>query len=283
MINDKASTAIHQAARFLAADIQKLCGYQPPIVSTVAAGKVNIRLAIFGIDEIPADIPGANWKTEPEAYRIVTREQTLWLAGADFRGTAFATYALSERLGIDPLYWWTGYEPEQRDSLIIKETDFRAGPPVFRYRGFFHDDEDILQRPFEANGYPWRFGDIPMEWYQRWFETALRLGMNTVAPYTRAHRRKEVQQCASDWGLFYTSHHYDILLSNPFGIERFNLAEKRKIDPTWDWFTNRKGMTGYWQGGVEENKDLHTIWPVGLRGTDDHAYAFPVICRQHSG
>jgi hypothetical protein len=34
-------------------------------------------------------------------------------------------------------------------------------------------------------------------------------------------------------------------------------------------------MLKYWRGGVEENKDLDCIWPVGLRGTDDYAYRFP--------
>ena len=275
VVSRQASSAVQQAARFLAADIQKISGYLPPIVSEPSTDRICIRMITMGTDAPPAHIAVDGWASQPEAYRIVTDEHNVWLTGADFRGTAFAAYTLSERLGIDPLYWWTGYEPERHPNLRLKKTDFHAASPAFRYRGFFHDDEDILQRPFEASGYPLRFGDIPLEWYQRFFETALRLRMNMVAPYTRAHRRKEVQQCASDWGLFYTSHHYDILLSNPFGIERFNLAEKRRVNPVWDWFTNRKGMTGYWKGGVEENKDLYSIWPVGLRGTDDHAYAFP--------
>jgi hypothetical protein len=275
VVGPQAATAIQQAARFLAADIQKISGYLPPIDTAPTAGKVNIRLVTLGTDELPDGIAAPGWEKQPEAFRIVTMGEDLWLAGADFRGTAFAVYTLAERLGIDPLYWWTGYTPQRFARLVLKKTDYRADPPVFRYRGFFHDDEDILQRPFEDTGYPLRFGDVPLEWYQRFFETALRLRMNMVAPYTRVHRREEVQRCASDWGLYYTSHHYDILLSNPFGILRFNLAEKRKVDPAWNWFGNRKGMIDYWKGGVEENKELNAIWPVGMRGTDDHAYAFP--------
>ena len=64
---------------------------------------------------------------------------------------------------------------------------------------------------------------------RKYFETALRLRMNMVAPYTRVHRRYEVQKMASDWGLFYTSHHYDILLSNPFGIERYGLGKGAEL------------------------------------------------------
>jgi hypothetical protein len=210
-----------------------------------------------------------------ESYRIVTAGRTVWLVGSNPRGTAFAAYTLSERLGIDPLYIWTGYAPEHRDPLVLKRTSFAQGPPAFRYRGFFHDDEDLLPRPFDANGYPLQTGDVPLDWYKRFFETALRLRMNMVAPYTRVHRRYEVQKLASDWGLYYTSHHYDILVSNPFGLTTYNLAAERGVKPDWNWFTNREGMLKFWRGGLMENKDLDVIWPVGMRGTSDRPFTFP--------
>jgi len=83
------------------------------------------------------------------------------------------------------------------------------------------------------------------------------------------------RKLASDWGLFFTSHHYNVLLSNPFGITRFNLARERGVDTVWNWFGNREGMTSYWRAGVIENRDLAAVWPVGMRGTDDRAYLFP--------
>jgi len=99
--------------------------------------------------------------------------------------------------------------------------------------------------------------------------------MNMVAPYVRVHRRFEVQQLASDWGLYYTSHHYDILVSNPFGLVTFNLAAERAVRPDYDWLTNRDGLLTFWRGGVTENHDLDVIWPVGLRNTSDRAYTWP--------
>lgn len=133
----------------------------------------------------------------------------------------------------------------------------------------------FFRRPFDANGNPLQTGDVPLDWYKRFFETALRLRMNMVAPYTRVHRRYEVQKLASDWGLYYTSHHYDILVSNPYGLERFGLAKERGIRPEWNWFTNREGLLAFWRGGVLENRDLDVIWPVGMRGTDDRSFNFP--------
>jgi hypothetical protein len=269
------NSAVHRAAEFLAADIEKISGHRPPIVATADTSRAAIRLVTIGNGEIPAAVSTAALQGQWESYRIGTLGLDVWLVGSNPRGTAFAAYTLSERLGIDPLYIWTGYQPVHRDPLILKRTSFTQTPPAFRFRGLFHDDEDLLPRPFDANGYPLQTGDVPIEWYKRFFETALRLRMNMVAPYTRVHRRFEVQKLASDWGLYYTSHHYDILVSNPFGLERFNLAAERGVKPVWDWFTNRDGMLAFWRGGVLENRGLDVIWPVGMRGTQDRPFTFP--------
>jgi hypothetical protein len=275
VVGDDENAAVHQAAGFLAGDIEKISGYRPPVVKTPVGDRASIRLVTLGHGQVPAAVDARAIEGEWESYRIVTAGRDVWLVGANPRGTAFAAYTLSERLGIDPLYIWTGYAPEHRDPLVLKRTSFTQAPPAFRYRGFFHDDEDLLPRPFDANGNPLQTGDVPLEWYKRFFETALRLRMNMVAPYTRVHRRYEVQKLASDWGLYYTSHHYDILVSNPYGLERFHLAAERGVRPEWNWFTNREGMLTFWRGGVLENRDLDVIWPVGMRGTEDRPFLFP--------
>lgn len=275
VVGEKEESNVAQAAVFLAADIEKISGVKPAIVKTASEKATAIHLVTPGNTEIPKEIASNKLQNLWEAYQITTANNSVWLVGANPRGTAFAAYTLSERLGIDPLYLWTGYTPEKHAKLIIKKTDFYAAPPVVKYRGMFHDDEDILPRPFEYSGYPLRIGDVPTEWYEKFFETALRLRMNMIAPYTRVHRRYEVQKKASDWGLFYTSHHYDILLSNPFGIIRFGLGKKRNAGTDWDWVNKPQEMINYWRGGVEENREINAIYPVGLRGTDDHAYKFP--------
>jgi hypothetical protein len=276
VVRDDAHSAVRQAAIFLAGDLEKLTGRKPQLAASAPEQRVAIHLATIGDGTaLPDGIAADKLKGQWEAYQVLTTSDGVWLVGSDARGTAFAAYTLSERLGIDPLYLWTGYEPARHERLILKKTSAYFGPPTVKYRGMFHDDEDILPRPFEDSGYPLRIGDVPLEWYKRFFETALRLRMNMVAPYTRVHRRFEVQKTASDWGLFYTSHHYDILLSNPFGYHRFKLAEKRGVSGDWNWQSNREGMLKYWRAGVEENGSLDCIWPVGLRGTDDYAYPFP--------
>lgn len=268
------NSAVKQAARFLARDIQKISGWLPPIVTKVSGKRAAIHLMTYGDGAAPPAVHSAKLKGLWEAHRVVTSGRDVWLVGSDFRGTAFAAYTLSERLGIDPLYLWTGYTPVRHTTLILKRTDYYAPPPVFRYRGLFHDDEDRLPRPL-VNGIPDKNGTVPMVWYKRYFETELRLRFNMVAPYVRVHRTFAVQKLASDWGLFYTSHHYDILLSNPYGYDRFHLAAQRGVTGPYDWVTNKQGLLRFWKGGVLENRSLNCIWPVGLRGTEDYAMPFP--------
>ncbi len=275
VVSGKEGSAVQQAAGFLAQDIEKISGVRPSIVTSASPGASSIRLATVGMAEIPPEIEAQTLQGEWESYRIHTIGSTVWLVGANANGTSYAAYTLSERLGVDPLYIWTGYRPDYHFPLVLKETKFRADPPTFRFRGCFHDDEDILPRPFDEKGYPSNSGDVSLEWYKRYFETALRLRMNMVVPYTRVHRRKEVQELASKWGLFYTGQHYDVLVSNPYGFRKFKLAEERGVKPEWNWFTNRDGMIKYWQGGIDENNNLNVIWPVGMRGLHDEAFAFP--------
>jgi hypothetical protein len=275
VVSTEENAAVHQSAEFLAGDIEKISGYRPPVVAEASGKQSAIRLVTLGQGPVPEGIGAKVMQGQWEAYRVLTDGKDVWLVGSNPRGTAFAAYTLSERLGIDPLYLWTGYVPAHHNPLVLKQVHFAQGPPTVKYRGFFHDDEDILPRPFDDQGRPMQTGDVPLEWYKKYFETALRLRMNMVAPYVRVHRRYEVQKLASDWGLYFTSHHYDILLSNPYGLERFHLAEARGVRPEWNWFTNKEGMLKYWRAGLEENKDLDVIWPVGMRGTADRPYTFP--------
>ncbi len=258
-------SVVRRAAEFLAADVNRLTGSFPRVATQAPTG-LGPRIILRTRQGDP------RW----EAYSIDIKPREIVIEGSNPRGTAFGAYELMERMGVDPLHHWTGYRPKPRVPLVLKGGRHESGPPTFRFRGLFHDDEDILPRPIDSRtGYPYVRGTVPDEWYARLFETALRLRMNMVAPYTRVHRHYRVQKMASDWGLYYTSHHYDILLSNPYGFTNFGLAKARGVEGKYDWFSNKEGFLKFWQGGVDENKALDAIWPVGLRGTDDAPYTFP--------
>src|SRR5947207_5472215 len=103
---------VRQAAVFLAGDIETISGYRPPIVTIPTTGRTSIRLVTVANGTLPAAIDAGTLRGQWEAYRVVTAPRTVWLVGSNPRGTAFAAYTLSERLGVDPLYLWTGYVPE---------------------------------------------------------------------------------------------------------------------------------------------------------------------------
>src|SRR5690606_33142126 len=180
-----AHSAVRQAAEFLAGDIEKLSGLRPEIVPSPSGdAPATIRLVTLteaGVD-LPAAIDTGRLDGAWEAHQILTDGTDVWLVGSNARGTAFAAYTLSERLGIDPLYLWSGYVPQRSERLVMKRADHYVAPPTFRYRGLFHDDEDIMNRPFEYAGYPLRNGDIPLDWYKRYLETALRLRLICTYP-----------------------------------------------------------------------------------------------------
>jgi len=258
---------VQQAVRFLARDIEKLTGAKPNVVDKLPGDGPFIQVATAA--------PG----TDPrwEAYSVTIGNGRIVIQGSNPRGTAFGVYELCERLGIDPLHHWTGYTPEKTIPLVVKGLKYEQGPPAVRFRGLFHDDEDILPRPKWGDGTrrPDIRGTVDRVWYERYFETALRLKMNMVAPYVRTTRRYEIQKTAGDWGLYYTSHHYDVLLSDPYSFKRRNLAQARGVRPEWSWADNRDGLIRFWKAGLEENKDLDCVWPVGLRGENDYGHQFP--------
>jgi len=256
-------SVVDRALRFLSEDLSRIAGVEVARQAAPPGDGPYLEVRIAREDP--------RW----EAYEIRIDERKVTLLGSNARGTAFAVYELCERLGQDPLHHWTGYRPARRLPLVLKGVHRKQPPPTFRFRGLFHDDEDVLPRPRLPDGIPDPRGTVPVEWYERYFETALRLRLNMVAPWVRTVREREIVRMAHEWGLFYTSHHYDTLLSDPYHFTRGKLAEKRGIKPVWSWTENREGLMKYWRCGVEETRDFDCIWPVGMRGTNDYAYRFP--------
>jgi hypothetical protein len=131
-VGEKEASPVRQAAIFLSGDLEKLGGRE-------TADSCHSRR--------PAASPfscsrwGTGWFLKASARTISTgdgrpttssRQPTpspSILCGSNARGTAFAAYVLAERLGIDPLHHWTGYEPQRRERLMLKKTDeFSSGP-----------------------------------------------------------------------------------------------------------------------------------------------------------
>ena len=262
---------IVEAAGDLAGDFEKVLGKKPKIVQRREdAAPVTILIGyqsklLEGLR--PTDL------TEPESFSISaatanwkTQQPTkvVLLAGADLRGTIFAVYEFAEEyLGIDPLYYWTDHLPVHRTQIVLPASLKKEFPaPVFKYRGFFINDEDLLTG--------WAPGDkdgtgISLEVWNKIFETILRLKGNMVAPGTWIFSDEPQIKLAGHRGLIVTQHH-----AIPLGL---NVARWPK-DVPYNYTTHPEILQRAWKNAVRGYPSgQEVLWTVGLRGLSDITYA----------
>ncbi len=262
---------VKRAAADLATDFQNVTGKPLRIVNrendagavTILIGQQenisgNLRSARLSAPEsFSISAKTANWNQQPR--------QVVVLSGPDVRGTMFAVYEFSRKyLGIDPLYYWTDHDPAHRASIEVPDslnTDFP--PPIFRYRGLFINDEDLLTG--------WAPGEekdntgISLEVWNKIYETTLRLKGNMIAPGTWIFPNDAQVKLAAQRGLIVTQHH-----AIPLGL---NVARWPR-DVPYNYSTHPEILQRAWHDAV--NSYLPTqevLWSVGLRGLSDVTYA----------
>jgi Glycosyl hydrolase family 115 len=187
------------------------------------------------------------------------------LTGADMRGTIYAIYQFSQSyLGVDPMYLWTDKQPEKRSSITLPgDFDRRYPGPVFKYRGFFPNDEDLLTGWIPATKSE-RTG-ISLQVWDNVFETILRLKGNMVVPGTWIFPDDAQVQAATERGLIVNQHH-----AIPLGV---NVARWPK-DVPYNFSTHPEILERAWTNAVATYKpDQEILWSVGLRGLSDTSYA----------
>ena len=91
-------------------------------------------------------------------------------------GAIYGLYHLAEaHLGADPFKHLTGYRPPARCPIVLKDPDFTAAPPAFRFRGWHIESHGLMS--------PWRgTAEHQHANWERFFETLLRCGGNMVKP-----------------------------------------------------------------------------------------------------
>ena len=181
------------------------------------------------------------------------------------RGTIFAIYEFSQKiLGVDPMYLWTDKQPVKRTSVTLPADFAHVYPkPVFKYRGFFPNDEDLL-----TGWIPPEKGDqtgISLKVWDNIFETILRLKSNMIVPGTWIFPDDAQVQAASERGLIVNQHH-----AIPLGV---NVARWPR-DVPYNFSTHPEILERAWTNAVATYKpDEEILWSVGLRGLSDSSYA----------
>ncbi|HEU5352068.1 MAG TPA: glycosyl hydrolase 115 family protein [Terracidiphilus sp.] len=267
----QAPGAVRIATADLRRDFAKVFGREPRLVDSLSqAGPVAILIA--GNSELP---PGLQCSTtavrEAFAFSIAsegvgpTHKRVVCLTGADMRGTIYAVYQFSQQvLGVDPMYLWTGKQPARRTRIVLGADFAHVFPgPLFRYRGFFLNDEDLLSG--------WRLAprgahtQISLKVWDNVFETILRLKGNMVVPGTWIFPDDAQVEAASRRGLIVNQHH-----ATPLGV---NVARWPRGVP-YNFSTHPEILKRAWTNAVAEYKpDDDILWTVGLRGLSDQSYA----------
>jgi hypothetical protein len=258
--------ALRRALEDVSADWYKVFGHQPLILRappTNWPGSV-IYLGLNGpwLRALAKDkFPGA----ESFLLRVQPDEagrRALVATGADVRGAIYAAYALSEEvLGVDPWYYWTDQEPARRVSIEVPATlDKRFGPPTFKYRGWFINDEDLLAG-FAPD--PLRENVFSIEMWDRICETLLRLRGNMIVPGTFTFPDERCQELASRRGLVLNMHHILVV-----GLNTYRWPK----DVPFSYSKNPELMERYWQTCIDAFKDKEVVWTVGYRGKHDRPF-----------
>jgi hypothetical protein len=241
------------AARDLASDIEKVIGRAPRIVPRRE-------------DAPGAAIVVATRETgSAESFAITAGAHAVTLTGSGMRGTIYAIYQFSQDyLGVDPLYYWTDHVPVRKARVELPEgLDKEFPAPVFAYRGFFVNDEDLLTgwAPGEDTD---RTG-ISLAAWNKIYETILRLKGNIVAPGTWIFSDEPQIALAGARGLIVTQHH-----AIPLGMNVARWPE----DAAYDFSGHPEVLQRAWTNAVAAYpKGLEVLWTVGLRGLSDSPYS----------
>jgi len=262
---------IQKSTEDLRDDFQKVFGAKPKIVTDQAdSGPVTIMIA--EASKLPNAVRPAGL-TDPESFSIsvvkgdasAKTPTIVLLTGADMRGTLFAIYQFSQAyLGVDPMYYWTDLEPAKRASISIPASLQHTYPaPLFKYRGFFLNDEDMLTG--WAPGEKTDGSGISLAVMNKVYETILRLKGNMVVPGTWIFPNDPQVKLVGDRGLILTQHH-----AIPLGV---NVA-RWPADQPYNFTTHPEIIERAWKDAVNEyDPHQEILWAVGLRGLSDTSYA----------
>jgi Glycosyl hydrolase family 115 len=262
---------VARAAQDLQSDFAEVLGKSPRIIHSMPdAGSAVILIGEQS--KIPEGMRSGDL-TEPESFSIsvvhaegkAQPTHVVLLAGADMRGTIYAVYEFSqEYLGTDPLYYWTDHQPARRDRIEIPASLNKVFPaPLFKYRGFFINDEDLL-----TGWAPAKKGEgtgISLEVWNKIFETILRLKGNMVAPGTWIFPDEPQIKLAGQRGLILTQHH-----AIPLGL---NVARWPK-DVPYSYTSHPEILERAWKDAAAAYPPgQEVLWTVGLRGLSDASYS----------
>ena len=199
--------------------------------------------------------------------------QLLVIAGSEKRGTVYGLFHLSEMLGVSPFIDWLDMKPAQMDSFSIEEGfSFVSKEPSVRFRGFFINDEWPAFGNFCAKNY----GGFNAKAYVHVFELLLRLKGNYLWPamwsaiFPNDGPGLENAILADELGVVMGASHHEPCCRQ--GEEyRYVRGKNSVYGDAWNFNTNEKGITRFWEDGLKRSGKFENVITVGMRGEADTA------------
>ncbi len=258
--------AVQRALADVQADWYKVLGHRPVILNqppATASGPV-VYLGLKGpwLKEMVKDPPAGTESFLLRVQHDAAGRPAVVATGTDVRGAIYAAYALSEELlGVDPWYFWADKEPAFRGRVeVTGHLDRRFGPPTFRYRGWFINDEDLLGG-FSPD--PLRENVFSLEMLDRICETILRLRGNLIVPGTFNYPDERCWELAARRGLALNMHHILVV-----GLNTYRWPK----DVPFSFSKHPDIMENYWRRCIEAYKGREVVWTVGYRGKHDRPF-----------
>ena len=275
------------AVNNLISDVEKITGKRLEIAEK--ADNVSSQLMLFNLADEEQLKEGLalhpdldTIKDKWEAYVVkdmeILGQKKLLIAGSDERATMFALYHfIEEYLGVDPTYYWSDLEPKKQSRLAWNEVNIVQNEPVFKFRGWFINDEDLFTEWVDGGGvrridYPYYGQVVAPEVIARVFESMLRLRFNLVIPASFVDIRNPAEERlvaeASKRGLFVSMHHVEPMGVSAFGYQNY-WGEKGE-EPLFSFYSEPEKITKTWQEYARRwAKYPNVIWQIGLRGIAD--------------
>lgn len=267
VVPSDAPEPIQRSVQDLVHDMTSVFGVAPQVTHQAEASKTEIMIDPDGV------LNPAAQKGKTESFALLAKSPEdgspsggqIILSGADMRGTMYAIYTFSEKiLGVDPMYFWTDNLPKKRDVIDVPG-DFKLTDPgpLFRFRGFFTNDEDLLTG--WAPGKKEDHSGISLDVWNHIFETILRLKGNMVVPGTWIFPDDGQVKLVGERGLWLSQHH-----ATPLGVD----VARWPDGVPYNYSTHPEIIQKAWRNAVNTyapNQDI--LWEVGLRGLSDSSYS----------
>lgn len=266
-------------------DVDLVIGKKPSVnkvasVSEIPAEENHISL-IFGTIEKSSLIQNlekegkidlSNVRGKNEVYLFAVVDNQIIIVGSDKRGTIYGLFHLSELLGVSPLVDWANVFPAKKDQVQIENQNYISKEPSVRFRGFFINDE----WPATGNWSRKNFGGFNAQMYEHVFELLLRLKGNYLWPAMWSARFSDDgpglanAELANELGVIMGASHHEPCCR--MGEEyRYLRGPDSIYGDAWNFRTNEKGITKFWEDGLIRNGKFENVITVGMRGEADTA------------